>query len=83
MQRARLPSLSWVADLPWLFGTPDAHAAGNLLHDMALEFLIDEFVPTLLALAQAALREPMTWGLVAALALPSLLRRQRTSRPPR
>jgi hypothetical protein len=83
MQRARLPSLSWVAGPPCLFGTADAHAAGNLLHDMALEFLLDEFVPTFLALAQAALREPMTWGILVALALPSVLRRQRASRPPR
>jgi hypothetical protein len=51
--------------------------SGNLLHDMAIEFLVEEFVPTLLALAAAALREPMTWGVLAALALPSLLRHRR------
>ena len=52
----------------------------NVLHDMALAFLVEEFVPTLLALAAAALREPMTWGVLAALALPSLLRRARARR---
>jgi hypothetical protein len=52
----------------------------NVLHDMAVEFIVDEFVPTLLALAEAALREPMTWGVLAALTLPSLLRHGRARR---
>jgi hypothetical protein len=62
---------------------PSAHAADNILHDMAVEFVVEEFVPTLLALAAAALREPMTWGVIGAAALISLLRRHRTSRQPR
>ena len=33
----------------------------NILHDMAIEFFTEEFVPTPLALAGAALRQPMTW----------------------
>jgi hypothetical protein len=60
----------------------NAHAADNILHDMAIEFFTDEFVPTLLALATAALREPMTWGVLGAAALLSLLRRHRSSRRP-
>jgi hypothetical protein len=58
----------------------NAHAADNILHDMALEFIVDEFVPTLLALATAALREPMTWGVIGVAATLSLLRRRRSSR---
>jgi hypothetical protein len=53
---------------------PCAHAADNILHDIALEFIVDEFVPTLLALATAALREPMTWGVIGAVVLIALVR---------
>jgi hypothetical protein len=60
----------------------NAHAADNVLRDMAIEFFVDEFVPTLLALATAALREPMTWGVIGAAALLSFLRRHRSSRRP-
>ena len=63
-----------------LAATPHAHAADNILHDMAIEFLVDELVPTLLALAAAALREPMTWAVLCAAALPSLLRRHRAAK---
>jgi hypothetical protein len=59
---------------------PSAHAADNLLHDMAIEFFTEEFVPTLLALATAALREPMTWGVIGAAVLPAVLCRRRVSR---
>jgi hypothetical protein len=58
---------------------PSEHAADNLLHDMAIEFFTEEFVPTLLALAGAALREPMTWGVIAAGFAPALLRRTRSN----
>jgi hypothetical protein len=57
---------------------PSAHAADGTLRELAVEFVRDEFVPTLLALAAAALREPMTWGVVGAALLPSLLRRARS-----
>ena len=43
--------------------------------EVVLEFVRGELVPTLLALAVAALREPLTWGVIAAAALPSLWRR--------
>jgi hypothetical protein len=56
---------------------PRAHAADNILHDMAIEFIVDDFVPTLLALAAAALREPMTWGVIGAAAVAAWLRRTR------
>jgi hypothetical protein len=59
---------------------PRAHAADNILHDMAIEFIVDEFVPTLLALAAAALREPMTWGVIGAAVVAALLRRARAGR---
>jgi hypothetical protein len=62
-----------------LVAAPNAYAADNPLRDMAIEFLVDEFVPTLMALATAALREPLTWGVIVAAAVPSLLRRHRTS----
>jgi hypothetical protein len=57
---------------------PSAHAADGSLRELAVEFLSDEFMPTLLALAVAALREPMTWGVIGAAFLPALLRRART-----
>jgi hypothetical protein len=69
-------SLACVLALP---ATPNAHAADNILHDMAIEFLVDELVPTLLALATAALREPMTWGVIVVATLPALWRRHRSS----
>jgi hypothetical protein len=50
------------------------------LPTLAAAFLVDEFVPTLLALATAALREPMTWGVICAAALPAMLRRRRSAR---
>lgn len=50
--------------------------------DAVLDFVRAEFVPTLLALADAALREPLTWGVIAAAALPSLWRRA-SGRAPR
>jgi hypothetical protein len=56
---------------------PSAHAADGNLRELAVGFLSDEFVPTLLALATAALREPMTWGVIGAGFLPALLRRVR------
>lgn len=43
-----------------------------------LEFVRNEFVPTLWALAVAALREPLTWAVIGAGALPALWRRIRT-----
>ena len=49
------------------------------LPTLAAAFLVDEFVPTLLALATAALREPMTWGVICAAALPAVLRRHRSA----
>jgi hypothetical protein len=60
----------------------NARAADNLLHDMAIQFITDEFVPTLLALAAAALGEPMTWGVISAAALLLLVRRHRSSSRP-
>jgi len=60
---------------------PRAHAADNILHDMAMEFILDEFVPTMVALAAAALREPMTWGVVGAAVVLALLRRARVNKP--
>jgi hypothetical protein len=59
---------------------PSARASDNILHDMAIEFFTQEFVPTLLALASAALREPMTWGVIAAGFAPALLRRARVGK---
>ncbi len=47
--------------------------------DVMLDFVRGEFVPTLLALADAALREPLTWAVIVAFALPSLWRRARAS----
>lgn len=44
-----------------------------------LEFVRSEFVPTLWALAVAALREPLTWAVIGAGALPTLWRRLRTT----
>lgn len=63
-----------------MLAAPTAHAADNVLHDIAIEFFTEEFVPTLLALATAALREPMTWGVLCAAALPALWRRHRSSK---
>ena len=63
-----------------LVAAPNAYAADNLLRDIAIEFVVDEFVPTLMALAAAALREPLTWGVIVAAAIPPLLRRLRTAR---
>jgi hypothetical protein len=63
-----------------LTGAAGARASTNMLHDMAVEFIVDEFVPTLLALAAAALREPLTWAVLGAFALPALLRRRRATR---
>ena len=86
MRNARHPAATLVTGLlagVGLAGAADAHAAGTILHEMAAEFLVEEFMPTLLALADAALREPLTWAIPAAVALPWLLRRQRASRPPR
>jgi hypothetical protein len=65
-----------------LTGAAVAHAGTNLLHDMAVEFVVDEFVPTLLALAEAAMSEPLTWAVLGALALPALLRRRRRATRP-
>lgn len=45
----------------------------------ALEFVRSEFVPTLWLLAATALREPLTWAVIGAAALPWLWRRARTS----
>lgn len=50
------------------------------LPTLAAAFLADEFVPTMVALATAALREPMTWGVLCVAALPALLRRHRSAR---
>lgn len=45
----------------------------------AVDFVRGEFVPTLWALAEAALREPLTWAVIGAFALPMLWRRLKTS----
>lgn len=45
---------------------------------LAATFIADEFLPTIVALAVAALREPMTWGAIGAAFVPALLRRART-----
>lgn len=50
------------------------------LPTLAAAFLVDEFVPTMVALATAALREPMTWGVICAAALPSMLHRRRSAK---
>lgn len=39
------------------------------LPTFALDFVRSEFVPTMLALAIAALREPLTWGALGAAAV--------------
>jgi hypothetical protein len=44
-----------------------------------LDFVRSEFVPTLWALVVAALREPLTWAVIGAGALPTLWRRLRTT----
>ena len=44
---------------------------------LAAAFIADEFLPTMVALAVAALREPMTWGVIGAAVLPALLRHTR------
>jgi hypothetical protein len=49
----------------------------------ALDFVRHEFVPTMLALADAALREPLTWAVLAAFAVPAWWRRRRASTPAR
>lgn len=49
------------------------------LSAFALDFVRSEFVPTLWALAAAALREPLTWAVLGAFALPTLWRRLRAS----
>ena len=49
------------------------------LPTLAAAFLTDEFVPTMVALATAALREPMTWGVICAAALPAMLHRRRSA----
>ncbi len=50
-------------------------AAMDHLLTLAAAFIADEFLPTMAALAVAALREPMTWGVIAAGFMPALLRR--------
>ena len=52
------------------------------LTTFAVDFVLSEFVPTLWALAVAALREPLTWAVIGAGALPALWRRVRTSGRP-
>jgi hypothetical protein len=49
------------------------------LYALAAAFVIDELIPTLAALAVAAGREPLTWAVLAAVALPALWRRARAS----
>jgi hypothetical protein len=51
--------------------------AADNLPALAAAFIADEFLPTMVALAVAALREPMTWGVIGAALLPALLRRAR------
>jgi hypothetical protein len=77
MKTSRLVVLACVLGLA---AVSHAHAADNLLHDMAIQFFVDEFLPTMVALATAALREPMTWGVICAAALPAMLRRRRSSK---
>ncbi len=74
-----LLSMLALASVLNLAASNNAHAADNTLHDMAIEFFVGEFVPTLLALATAALREPMTWGVICAATLPAMLRRRRSA----
>ncbi len=74
-----LLSMLALASVLNLAASTSAQAADNILHDMAITFFVDEFVPTLLALATAALREPMTWGVICAAALPVMLRRRRSA----
>lgn len=52
------------------------------LATFAVDFVRSEFMPTLWALAVAALREPLTWAVIGAGALPALWRRVRTSGRP-
>ena len=50
------------------------------LPTLAAAFIADEFLPTMAALAVAALREPMTWGVIGAGFVPEMLRRARAGK---
>jgi hypothetical protein len=53
------------------------NATVDNLPALAAAFIADEFLPTMVALAVAALREPMTWGVIGAALAPALLHRAR------
>lgn len=64
MKTARfLPLVSTLAFAAALLTAPPAQAASRLPR-LALDFVRDEFLPTLAALAEAAAREPLTWAAI-------------------
>lgn len=64
MTTARLlPLVTPLAFAAALLSAPPAQAASRLPR-VALDFVHDEFLPTLAALAEAAAREPLTWAAI-------------------